>query len=160
MLSNTVTITKPSDTITDQVPADIYQIALTDVSEVDGTDYQTHEPIKQFKFIGKIVDEGDYQGKVISFFTSPSWFNGGKSSKPSKLFNLYKTVYAFYDKAKKPDEIPVITAEDVNGMVGKQIRVTTEVNKNGWPKVTSFTTIKKEIPVSGNEDVDPDEVDL
>lgn len=153
MLSSTVQITTPTNTMSDQVPADVYQIKLTDVVESEGTDFNTGEPRRQLKFAGVIV-EGEYAGKIISFFTSTSWFNGGKNSKPSKLFNLAKTVYAFYQKGIKVNEIAVFSAEDVNGLIGKQIRVTTETNEKGWPKVTAFTPIKAEITFDKDE-VDP-----
>ena len=148
MLTDNVKITVPANEITDQIPADVYQIQVSDITEVDGTDYNTKEPKKQLKFYGIIVD-GDEVGKKISFFTSHSWFNGGKNSKPSKLFNLVKTVYSYYKKDVKVADLPLISVEEVNGLVGKQLRVTTEVNEKGWPKVTSFTPIKKHIEYEG-----------
>jgi len=158
MLNDTVQITTPQDTITDKIPADLYQIVLTNVVEADGSDYNTGEPKKQLKFYGEIV-EGEEKGKTISFFTSLSWFNGGKGAKPSKLFNLVKNIYAFYETGMAVSDMPIITPKDINSLMGKQIRVTVDENEKGWPKVVAFTPIKKEIEYSSSpEDVNIDEV--
>lgn len=153
MLNNTVVFTTPQETIADKVPADVYQVVLVDVKETDGTDFNTGEPKKQLKFFAEIV-EGEEKGKSISFFTSYSWFNGGKNVKPSKLFNLVKTVYAFYKNDVSVREMDIITADDVNGLLGKQIRITTDETEKGWPKVTAFTPIRKEISYKRVERID------
>lgn len=156
MLNNTVEFTTPQETIADQVPADVYQVVLVDVRETEGTDYNTGEPKKQLKFTAEIV-EGEEKGKVINFFTSFSWFNGGKNAKPSKLFNLVKNIYSFYKKNISVGEMDIVTAEDVNGLIGAQLRVTTDVTEKGWPKVTAFTPIRKEIAYKKTEAIE-DEV--
>lgn len=161
MLNNTVQITAPQDTLSDKIPADVYQIQLTDVQEREGTDYKTGEPKKQLRFAGNIVT-GDEKGKTITFFSSTSWFNGGQNSKPSKLFNLVKNVYAYYHKDIEVKTLPIITVEDVNALIGKQVRVSTEESEKGWPKVTSFMPIKKEYEYKEelSEDIDPANIPL
>lgn len=161
MLSDAVKFTTPQENMTDKVPADIYQVVLVDVEESEGTDFNTGEPKKQLKFFAEIV-EGDEEGKIVSFYTSFSWFNGGKNAKPSKLFNLVKTIYSFYKKDISVGEMPVLEAKDVNELIGCQIRVTVDETEKGWPKVTAFTPIKKEIEYTSKpkkvDEVDIDEI--
>lgn len=160
MLNNTVEFTTPQETIIDQIPADVYQIIITDVKEAQGTDFKTGEPKNQLRFTADVV-EGDEAGKTISFFTSYSWFSGGKNAKPSKLYNLFKTIYAHYQPEAKVDDLPLVTASDVNDLIGKQLRVTVEVSEKGWPKVTSFVSIKKELaykPVEPKDDINVDDI--
>ena len=160
MLNNTVAFTTPQETIIDQVPADVYQVAITDVTETTGTDFKTGEPKSQLRFVAEIV-EGDEKGKNVSFFTSYSWFNGGKNAKPSKLFNLFKTIYAHYLPDIKVNDIPLVSAQEVNDLIGKQLRVTVEETEKGWPKVTSFVAIKKEVKYKAevkDDDVNVDDI--
>lgn len=143
MLNDTVVFTTPQDPIADKIPADIYQITLTNVTESVGKDFSTGEPKQQLKFFGEVV-EGTEKGKTVTFFTSLSWFSGGKSAKPSKLFNLVKNIYSFYGQIDVMN-LPFVTAKDINILIGKQVRITVEETESGWPKVTAFTPIKKEI---------------
>lgn len=145
MLSPTVKFTKPQDSVIEKVPADVYQVVLSDVQEVEGRDFNTNEPKQQLRFMAEIVN-GDEKGKAIFFYTSYSWFNGGKNAKPSKLYNLVKTVYTKYHPDIAIDDMAIIEASDVNSLIGKQLRVTVEETENGWPKVTAFVPVKDIIP--------------
>lgn len=156
MLTEAVKITTPSSDIPDQLPADVYQVVLTDVTEVEGKKYDTGEPLAQLKFSGEVVEKENL-GKKVSFFTTLSWFDGGKSSKPSKLYNLAKAILG----VAKVKEMPVCTYDDVNSLIGKQVRVSLDVTEKGWNKVTGFLPVKKDIEYEKkalNEDVNPDEI--
>jgi len=153
MLNSTVKFITPQENLTDKVPADVYQVILIDVKEAEGTDFNTGEPKKQLKFFAQIA-EGDEKDKIISFFTTFSWFNGGKSAKPSKLFNLVKAVWTYYRADVKIGDVPIIEADDVNNLIGKQLRVAVEETEKGWPKVTSFLPVKKEVKYESKADVE------
>lgn len=129
---------------------DVYQVQITDVDEREGVKYASQDKIMQYMFKASIV-EGENAGKPLAFFTSQSWFDGGENSNPSKLFNLIKTVYAFYDKTKDVKEIEELTDKEINGIVGKQLRLTVAVTEKGKNKVTGFMPIKKEIPFKAKE---------
>lgn len=114
--------------------------------------YQSTETVMQFMFKTQVV-EGEQKGNTVVIFTSKSWFDGGKNSKPSKLYNLMKAVYGDVSK------IDEITDTEINGAIGKQLRVTVELTDSGKNKVTGFLPAKGTIEYhapSGNEDVDPD----
>lgn len=160
MIANTVSIKKNEGGDFEPVPADLYQVQITDVEEREGTKFNSTEKVLQYMFKSVVV-EGEQKGKGIVFFAMPSWFDGGKKSKPSKLFNLFKTVYAFYQKDVDVKNIEEVTGDMINALVGKQIRVTVELTEANRNKVTGFMPIKKEIPYQEtNEDVDPEEIPL
>lgn len=138
------TISKSQGADFEPLPADVYQVQIIDVDEREGVKYGTQdEKVMQFMFKTQVV-EGEQKGKGLVVFTSESWFDGGKNSKPSKLFNLIRTIYSFY-KDKKIADMQVITDKDINGLVGKQIRLTVETTDAGKNKVAGFLPIKEEI---------------
>lgn len=126
------------------LPADVYQVTIVDVEERESTKFASTDKVMQFMWRCEVV-EGDEIGKRINFFTSESWFDGGKGSNPSKLFNLFKTVYAYYEKETDLKAITEITDKDINGLIGKQLRITVTVTDMEKNKVTGFMPIKKEI---------------
>lgn len=136
------------------VPADVYQIQITDVEERETFKYgSTTEKQMQFFFKSEIVD-GDEIGKGIVFFTTQSWFDGGKAGagKASKLYNLMKTV-----EGAKVADLEEISEVEINGLIGKQLRVTAEITDTNKNKVTGFLAAKKEIPYSPKKEaIDPD----
>lgn len=138
------------------LPADMYQIQITDVEEREGFKFgSTTEKVVQFMFKAEVV-EGDETGGRLVIFTSQSWFGGGGkgSSRASKLFDLCKAVYGEKSPILAMDEI---TDKEINGLVGKQLRVTVQVTESDRNKVTGFLPIKKEIPYTSKKaPVDPD----
>jgi hypothetical protein len=171
MISNDVSIKRNEGGDFEIVPADLYQVQITDVTEREGTKFNSQDPQLQYMF-KTVVVEGEQKGQGIVIFTTPSWFDGGKKSKPSKLFNLFKTVYAFYKKDVDVKNMEGVTGAMINDLIGKQLRVTVEITDAGKNKVTGFMTIKKEVGYTETnddvekalgigkmpEDVDPEEV--
>lgn len=151
------TIKKSSGQEYEVLDADVYQIQIVDVNEKEGLKYLSQDKVLQYMFKAVVV-EGDNIDKPLFFFTSQSWFEGGEGSNPSKLFLLFKNVYAFYEKDKDVKEIEEITDIEINGLVGKQVRVSVAITEKGRNKVTSFLPIKKVIPYKQNENVTMEEV--
>lgn len=149
-------ISKSSGAEYSSIPSDVYQVQIIDVEEREGVKYNTvDEKIMQFMFKTQVV-EGEHKGAGVVIFTSKSWFDGGKSSKPSKLYNLLKAVYGDVSNMEEISDV------EINGAVGKQIRVTVELTDNGKNKVTGFLPAKAKInyEVDQNEFVDVDDVPL
>jgi len=140
------------------LPSDMYQVQIVDVVEKEGIKYASTEKVMQFMFRCEVV-EGEQKARLLFFFTSESWFDGGKSSKPSKLYNLIKTIYSYYKKNVDVSTIEEITDAEINGLVGTQLRVTVEATDAGKNKVTGFLPIKKEVKYEVKNEsvsVDPD----
>lgn len=154
------TIEKPQGADFEILPADLYQVQIMDVDERETIKFgTTDEKVMQFMFKVQVV-EGESKGKGLVFFTSESWFDGGKNNKPSKLYNLMKTIEGFY-KDMAVTSLDAISDVEINGIVGKQIRVTAEVTDSGKNKVTGFLPIKKEIEYveeKTDESVNPDDI--
>jgi hypothetical protein len=153
MISNTKIKSNSDNSNFEPLPADVYQVQITDVEEREGTKYGTQDKIMQFMFKAEVV-EGDEEGKRLVFFTSESWFNGGKNgSKASKLYNLMKTVYG----TNTVEEMDEITDKEINGLIGQQVRLTVEVTDKNRNKVAGFLPIKKTVKYHAEtEAVDPD----
>lgn len=137
---------------------DVYQVQIIDVEEREGTKYGSSDKIMQFMFKTAVVD-GDSKGQSLFIFTSQSWFGGGKGSNPSKLFNLIKAVYDHYEEDTDLNSVVEISDKEINGLIGKQLRVSVTVNNNNKNKITGFMPIKKEIKYQ-QENVDPDDIDI
>lgn len=124
---------------------DTYQIQILDVEEIETNKYMSDEKITQFMFKTAVVD-GEYEGRLLFVFTSQSWYDGSKQgTRPSKLFNLFKAVYAFYKKDVDLSKMQTITDKEINNLIDKQLRVSVDINKNNRNVVTGFMPIKKEI---------------
>lgn len=150
------------------VPAGIYQVVVSDVEKVDGTDYTTKQPVKQLQFKTTIVEDGDEQGKRIMVWAGIKWFNGvsqkGVSMSPSKLYSFAKAIYGYYHKKV---DLSVIELSDINmnflnDLIGKQLMLVVD-ERDGKNRVTGFSAIKQEIHVPENkenvdESVEPDDI--
>jgi hypothetical protein len=165
---NKTTISK-NDSSFEPIPADLYQVQILDVNEVEGTAYMSTKKIMQFQFKLAIV-EGEFKDRVLFLWTSQTWFSGseGKATKPSKLFTLIKTINSYYYKDINTADIEEITEKEINNLIEKQIRITVEITDNNKNKIISMTPIKKEIPYKSeieienplDEDVDPDDIPI
>ena len=67
--------------------------------------------------------------------------------KPSKLYQLIKTVYKKYKPEVKVDEMKPedITADVINELEGKQLIAIVKINENGNNKVSDVLSIKEEL---------------
>lgn len=148
------------------LPADVYQVQIVDVEEREGTKYQSSEKITQLLFKTKVVEEGEFKNRSLGIFVTPKWFAGGKNASPSKMFNLFKAVYSFYKKEVNIAELDAefIGLSEINGLIGKQLRLTVQVNAGNKNKIDSMMQIKQVIAyeqaeaTAGNEDIDPDDI--
>lgn len=133
------------------IPEGVYQAVVKDITEKDSKKYQSEEMEVQYFFRFVLLDgEPQYQGQIVSAFTSRKWFTGSKKYQPSKLVNIVKAVYGYaYPKI----DVLKLEAEDmspqvVNDLIGKQLMIVVKQNadKTG-NKVTDFMVIKKELDV-------------
>ncbi len=143
MITTKIVIGSSEGAAFEPLPADMYQVVIDDVTERMGTKLNTNEPQPQLMFKA-IVVEGENKGRFVYIFTSQSWFDGGTNSKPSKLYTLVKNIYTFYEPKADLKKIEEINTEMINGLVGKQIRITVEVTPTNKNKVTGFMSIKAE----------------
>lgn len=151
------------------VPAGIYQVVVSDVEKVDGTDYTTKQPVKQLQFSTTVIEDGDEKGKRIMVWAGIKWFNGvsvkGQSMSPSKLYSFVKAIYGYYHKQADLSalELSEINMGFLNDLIGKQLMLVVDEN-DGKNKVTGFSSIKKELasdlPEKRDESVDPDDIPL
>jgi hypothetical protein len=159
MLSSDKSISKSQGQGFEILDADVYQVQIVDISEKEGTKFNSSEPVQQFEFKCEVVEEENL-GKRVFIWTTQSWFDGGKSSKPSKLFDLVRQIYAFYHKDVNVKDMEEINFQQLNDLIGKQLRVTVTVTENGRNRVVGFMPIKKELPYdmakNSNTNIDAD----
>ncbi len=135
------------------LPEDSYQCLIDRVEMREGTKYMSTEAETQLLFYFKPIDCGDeFKNKILFYQTSTSFFNGKstnakQSLKASKLYQLIKTVYKFYQPTVKVDEMSAeaITADVINGLEGKQLIAIVKINENGNNKVSDVLSIKEEL---------------
>jgi len=135
------------------LPEDSYQCVIDRVEMREGTKYMSTETETQLLFYLRPLDVGVEFGKKLLFYqTSTSFFNGKSTNarqalKPSKLYQLIKTVYKKYKPEVKVDEMKPedITADVINELEGKQLIAIVKINENGNNKVSDVLSIKEEL---------------
>lgn len=140
------------------LPEDSYQCVIDRVEMRDGTKYMSTETETQLLFYFKPLGVGkEFENKILFYQTTTSFFNGKSSNakqslKPSKLYQLVKTIYKKYKPEVKVDEMEAgdITTEVINELEGKQIMAIVKINENGNNKVSDVLSIKDELKVEGS----------
>jgi hypothetical protein len=144
------------DYVSAVLPEDSYQCVIDKVELREGTKYMSTETEMQLLFyIRPLGVAKEFESKLLFFQTTTSFFNGKTERaragvKASKLYNLIKTVYKFYQPKVKVDEMKPeeITDEVINSLEGKQIMAIVKVTETGKNKVSDIMAIKEEIKVS------------
>ena len=137
------------------LPEDSYQCVIEKVELREGTKYMSTETEMQLLFyIRPLGLSKEFADKLLFFQTTTSFFNGKSAKakanlKPSKLYNLIKTVYRFYKKDVKVDEIDPakIGDDDINFLEGKQLMAIVKITETGKNKVSDIMSIKEELKV-------------
>lgn len=141
------------DYVSAVLPEDSYQCVIERVELREGTKYMSAETEMQLLFyIRPLGVDKEFENKLLFYQTTTSFFNGKSEKaragvKASKLYNLIKTVYKFYEpKVKVEDMKPEeITDEVINSLEGKQIMAIVKVTETGKNKVSDIMAIKAEI---------------
>ena len=135
----------------------MYQVVINDIQIRETTKYMSTEKENQFLIKMMVLDEGKQIGQGIGCFASQKWFNGGKSMSPSKLYLLFTAVYGhYYEKVDISKwDASMVNTEAVNDLIGKQLRISVQLQTNGKNKITTFLPIKKELPIPARKDEPP-----
>lgn len=143
------------------LPVGVYQVQVYDVNEVERNKYNSSEKEKALNFQFVVLDE-KYRGRYVWKTISPVYNEGFEGGQPSWLYRLFKAVGV---------ELSLPSPEDINNLVGKQIKVvvqhkTSKSTNNTYAVITDFLPIENELPEfekKTEEDVkvdDIEEVDL
>lgn len=129
------------------LPEDFYQVVVKDFYDKDMQKYNAAPGVMETKYLLKLVvlTEGESKGITIVDFVTPSWFNEvGKTNKegapitPSKLVNIFKAFYGFYNPKINVFDMSKPSSVMINDLIGKQVRIAVKV--------------KGEVPNEGEED--------
>lgn len=142
-----------NDRVRITLPEDSYQCVIEKVEQREGKKYMSEETEEQLLFYMKPLGVSkEYDTKVLFYQTTTSFFNGVSQNskiplKASKLYNLIKTIYKFYQPEIKVENMKAtdITAEVVNGLEGKQLIAIVKITESGANKITDILSIKSEI---------------
>lgn len=147
-MGNDFKIKIPEAKVVEPIPADVYQLVITDVNlEEKPNPYENNEITQRLNFKLSVLDEG-YEDKLLQVWVANKWFINSKSHIASGLYKLADAVFAGYG-TKVDMEFGL--SLNPNDLIGKQVRATVvQVDKEGktFNKITSYMPIKKEIPVS------------
>jgi hypothetical protein len=133
------------------IPEDVYQVVVKDVEEKIMKKFQSEEEEAYYHFKFIILDGlDDAKDAMVSTFCTRKWFAGNQRTKPSKLVNLVKALYAFYYPKLSVIELEAddMNVGVINDLIGKQLRITVKLNDDKTNnKITEFMAIKKELAV-------------
>ena len=136
----------PEAKVTEPIPADVYQVLITDVNmEEKPNPFKNNEITQRLAFNFTVLDE-DHEGKSLRVWVANKWFINQKSGIKSGLYALSDAVFAGYDTKVDMD---FGMAFNPNDLINKQVRVTVvQVEKDGktFNKITGYMPIKKELP--------------
>lgn len=150
----------PAPTQYPVVDDDTYNVAIADIEEIEGTNFNTGAPEPMLKFLFEIMD-GDSKGEYIQKWVSLKYA-------PSKAGRTESNLHAIVTKAM-PTEPDNIQEFNLNQLIGKDMRivVTKVAGQDGFMKnkIVSYMTPKKstgkttlEAAAEKNEEVDIDQV--
>lgn len=147
------------------LPEDFYQVVVKDFYDKDMQKYNAAPGVIENKYIIKLVvlNEGESKGFTIVDFITRSWFNelGKKNKKgeaitPSKLVNIFKAFYGYYNPKINVYDMSKPSIEMVNELIGKQVRIAVKVKGEGDEaknKITDYMVIKEELDVPSDIEV-------
>lgn len=146
------------------VPADTYQVRVVDITE------KTNQPVYQkpgetedklgFEFV--VVEGGEYKGRKFWQDVRPIVSSGSEGFSPSTLYRIFCAVNGV---KLSEDEAKSVGATDINGLVGKQVRLVVQQKPNQRGevknKITDFLPLKAKIdePLFTPEDNAPPQED-
>ena len=131
------------------LPPDTYQVEILDITEHEGTKYQSSEVEMQVKFKVALLDEGPNYGRFLTLTCSPKMVGGAKPS------NLHQVVTAAIGRAFTSEEMKdiknVVTMDFLNSLIGSQMRVSviSKARQDGQGetnKVVAYMPKKSDFP--------------
>jgi hypothetical protein len=134
------------------LPADSYQVVIKDIEEKkDQPVYQKPgETQDKLGFEFEIIEEGEYKGRKLWQDARPIISSGGDSN--GKVFSpstLYRLFCAVNNVKLSQDEADSVGAKDINGLIGKQVRLVVQQKPNMKGdlknKITDFLPVKSQI---------------
>lgn len=154
-ITEDIKITAPERAEYVPLPADVYQVQISDLEVRTGKKYMSEEEQQQILFKMLVVDKSDNRGHGIGAFSTTRWFNGGKNMSPSKLFQIFTAVYAYYHKDIDLNEWypEMVNMQAINDLIGKQLRITVNLTQDKKNKITSFMPIREELEPIKDEEV-------
>jgi len=137
------------------VPEDIYQVVVKDIMDKDVRVFGGAEDELESKYLFKYVildhvDDPTIHKQMLTDFVYPKWFSGDSKKKlsPSKLITIFKSIYGFYFPDTKVEDIPEDQVTDqVNQLIGSQVRIAVKVKEDESNKITDYLVIKEELEV-------------
>lgn len=163
-LPNDYKLQSPGKGNFEPIPQDMYQCVIRKIElKKDQPVYQSTEVEDVLEFEFEVVEDGQYKGrrlwKKVRPIMSAGWSKAGKSGSPSWLYKLFCAVNNIQ---LSDDEAKATDANTINGMIGKQVRLSVKV-KDKWNNITDMLPIKSELAVEEQvaEDAagEPDPVD-
>lgn len=131
------------------MPDDTYQVVVKDISETEGKDFNTGEPMKQLEFSFQVLDEGEFRGRILKKWVTPKY--APKKDNRSES-NLHAIITKVLKKEPAPDEI------HLHELIGKQLRVvvSTYTSNAGYErnKIETYLPTKEELPLVTQEELE------
>jgi Protein of unknown function (DUF669) len=135
------------------LPEDKYEVEITDVEVKENKVYQKEETEDVFNFTFAIT-KGEYKGRILwqnaRMIMSAGWDKGN----PSTLYRIY---CAATGKKISPDETAAVTADMINGTIGKKLAVVVsqKPKQDGTLKnvITNFLEVKQSVEDKNLEEI-------
>lgn len=129
------------------LPEDVYACEILDVTLAEKPKYQNpteKEPMFTFKF--GVLEQGEHRGRWLFKDMRPilSAPEAGKSAS-----NLYEFLSAIHGRPLTKEDCEAIGPDEINQLIGKQVRLTVKVTPKGKNKVEGALKAKEILPTLG-----------
>lgn len=132
------------------LPEDTYQVVINDIVQEEQKKYNSDEIEEVFRFQFKVVEEGVCYGEKLIKSVRPILSEGFEGGNPSWLYRIYEAAGLSVNPEKE------IKAEDVNSLIGKQIRLIVKVVEKEGKKYNKITDIlKAKKAIDEDQEIDP-----
>lgn len=131
----------------DVMPEDVYQVIIEDVNLEERQVYQSQdvEEVLNFKFT--VLEEGEFKGRKVWKKIRPTLNAGWDGGSPSDLYELWKSAMKTLP-TKEQLEVG-LSGNDVNKLIGQQIRVTLKIKTTQkgkeYNKIEGFMAVRTEL---------------
>ncbi len=132
------------------LPEDMYQVVIEDINLDERDNWNNpNEKEEVLKFKYRVVEEGEYNNRVIFQEVRPIMSAGSDKGQASWLYEIYKA--AMKQEPTKDQLAEGLSANEINNLIAKQIRLSikSKLSQKGnlYNKVDGVLFAKQELPI-------------
>lgn len=135
------------------LPEDVYQVKILDIKLLENQPkFQSTDVEDVLKFEFVVTEAGEFNGtKLFSKNIRPMLSAGSTGYSPSTLYKIFSAVFRV---SLSEEESKTVSAQNINDMIGKEVRVhvkpiTSKSSGKTYNTITDYLPLKLEVAAQG-----------